>query len=337
MECEADLAEEVARFYGYDQIPTTLPTGEATTGKLSFKLRIEEIAKNIAEYCGFSQAMSYSFESPKVYDKLLLPKDSMLRQAVTILNPLGEDFSIMRTTSLNGMLNSLATNYNRRNKAVKLYELGNIYLPKELPLIELPEERMQFTLGMYGEGDFYTMKGVVEEFLEKIGVTQKISYHPEEKKPFLHPGRQAEIFYKKIKIGYIGEVHPEVADQYEIGERVYLAVLDMPEILPIATFDRKYNGIAKYPSVTRDISMVMPKNILVGQIEEIIETKGGQYLESYALFDIYEGSQIMTGYKSVAYSITFRAGDRTLEEKDVNDAMERILKALKGIGIELRQ
>ncbi len=337
LECEADLAEEVARFYGYDQIPTTLPTGEATTGKLSFKLRIEEIAKNIAEYCGFSQAMSYSFESPKVYDKLLLPKDSMLRQAVTILNPLGEDFSIMRTTSLNGMLNSLATNYNRRNKAVKLYELGNIYLPKELPLIELPEERMQFTLGMYGEGDFYTMKGVVEEFLEKIGVTQKISYHPEEKKPFLHPGRQAEIFYKKIKIGYIGEVHPEVADQYEIGERVYLAVLDMPEILPIATFDRKYNGIAKYPSVTRDISMVMPKNILVGQIEEIIETKGGQYLESYALFDIYEGSQIMTGYKSVAYSITFRAGDRTLEEKDVNEAMERILKALKGIGIELRQ
>ena len=337
LECEADLAEEVARFYGYDQIPTTLPTGEATTGKLSFKLRIEEIAKNIAEYCGFSQAMSYSFESPKVYDKLLLPKDSMLRQAVTILNPLGEDFSIMRTTSLNGMLNSLATNYNRRNKAVKLYELGNIYLPKELPLTELPEERMQFTLGMYGEGDFYTMKGVVEEFLEKIGVTQKISYHPEEKKPFLHPGRQAEIFYKKIKIGYIGEVHPEVADQYEIGERVYLAVLDMPEILPIATFDRKYNGIAKYPSVTRDISMVMPKNILVGQIEEIIETKGGQYLESYALFDIYEGSQIMTGYKSVAYSITFRAGDRTLEEKDVNEAMERILKALKGIGIELRQ
>lgn len=337
LECEADLAEEVARFYGYDQIPTTLPTGEATTGKLSFKLRIEEIAKNIAEYCGFSQAMSYSFESPKVYDKLLLPKDSMLRQAVTILNPLGEDFSIMRTTSLNGMLNSLATNYNRRNKAVKLYELGNIYLPKELPLTELPEERMQFTLGMYGEGDFYTMKGVVEEFLEKIGVTQKISYHPEEKKPFLHPGRQAEIFYKKIKIGYIGEVHPEVADQYEIGERVYLAVLDMPEILPIATFDRKYNGIAKYPSVTRDISMVMPKSILVGQIEEIIETKGGQYLESYALFDIYEGSQIMTGYKSVAYSITFRAGDRTLEEKDVNEAMERILKALKGIGIELRQ
>lgn len=337
LECEADLAEEVARFYGYDNIPTTLPTGEATTGKLSFKLRIEEIARNIAEYCGFSQAMTYSFESPKVYEKLLLPQDSVLRQAITIMNPLGEDFSIMRTTSLNGMLTSLATNYNRRNKAVKLYELGNIYLPKKLPLTELPEERMQFTLGMYGDGDFYTMKGVVEEFLEKIGMIQKLSYHPEKKKPFLHPGRQAEIVYQKTVIGYIGEVHPQVTDQYEIGERVYLAVLDMPAILPLATFDRKYSGIAKYPSITRDISMVMPKSILVGQIEEMIEAKGGQYLESYALFDIYEGSQIMAGYKSVAYSITFRAGDRTLEDKDVNEAMERILKALKGLGIELRQ
>lgn len=337
LECEADLAEEVARFYGYDNIPTTLPTGEATTGKLSFKLRIEEIARDIAEYCGFSQAMTYSFESPKVYDKLLIPQDSKLRQAITIQNPIGEDFSIMRTISLNGMLSSLSTNYNRRNKVAKLYELGNIYLPKELPLTELPEERMQFTLGMYGDGDFYTMKGVVEEFLEKIGIVQKISYHPEEKKPFLHPGRQAEIVYKKTVIGYMGEVHPQVADSYEIGEHVYLAVLDMPAILPMATFERKYIGIAKYPSITRDISMVMPKGILVGQVEEIIEAKGGQYLESYALFDIYEGKQIMAGYKSVAYSITFRAGDRTLEDKDVNEAMERVLKGLKGIGIELRQ
>ena len=243
----------------------------------------------------------------------------------------------MRTTSLNGMLSSLSTNYNRRNKTAKLYELGNIYLPKKLPLEELPEERMQFTLGMYGDGDFYTMKGVVEEFLEKIGITQKISYHPEEKKPFLHPGRQAEICYKKTVIGYIGEVHPQVADQYEIGERTYLAVLDMPSVLPLATFERRYTGIAKYPAVMRDISMVVPKGILVGQIEEVIEAKGGQYLESYALFDIYEGSQIMAGFKSVAYSIVFRANDKTLEDKEVNEAMERIIKALKGIGIELRQ
>ena len=149
--CLADLAEEVARFYGYDNIPTTLPSGEATAGKLSFKLKVEEVARDIAEFCGFSQGMSYSFESPKVFDKLLLPADSVLRNTVEIMNPLGEDYSVMRTTSLNGMLTSLATNYNRRNKDVRLYELGNIYLPKQLPLTELPEERMQFTLGMYGE------------------------------------------------------------------------------------------------------------------------------------------------------------------------------------------
>ena len=163
----ADLAEEVARFYGYDNIPTTLPKGEATTGKLSYKLRIEEVARDIAEFCGFSQGMTYSFESPKVFDKLKIAADSPLRRAVEIMNPLGEDYSIMRTTSLNGMLTSLATNYNRRNKNVRLYELGNVYLPKALPLTELPEERMQFTLGMYGDGDFFSMKGVVEEFFDK--------------------------------------------------------------------------------------------------------------------------------------------------------------------------
>lgn len=333
----ADLAEEVARFYGYDNIPTTLPNGEATTGKLSFKLRVEEVARNIAEFCGFSQGMTYSFESPKVFDKLLLPKDSVLRNAVEIMNPLGEDYSIMRTISLNGMLTSLATNYNRRNKNVRLYELGNIYLPKELPLKELPEERMQFTLGMYGSGDFFSMKGVIEEFFEKIGMREKETYDPNAGRPYLHPGRQANIVYDGKIVGCLGEVHPEVADIYGIGERAYIAVIDMPEILEYVTFDRKYIGIAKYPAVTRDISMVVPKNILAGQIEEVIDMQGGAYLESYALFDLYEGAQIKAGFKSIAYSIVFRAKDKTLEEADVSAAMKKILKALEEMGIELRQ
>lgn len=332
----ADLAEEVARFFGYDNIPTTLPTGEATTGKLSFKLRVEEVARDTAEFCGFSQGMSYSFESPKVFDKLMLPADSELRQAIQIMNPLGEDYSIMRTISLNGMLTSLATNYNRRNKEVRLYELGNIYLPKQLPLTELPEERMQFTLGMYGKADFFTMKGVVEEFFEKIGMSKKVSYDPKAGKSFLHPGRQANIIYGAKVVGYLGEVHPDVADIYGIGERAYVAVIDMPEIVEVATFDRKYQGIAKYPAVTRDISMVVPKEVLAGQIEEVIEKRGGAYLESYALFDIYEGSQIKAGFKSVAYSIVFRAKDKTLEEADVSAAMKKILKGLEDLGIELR-
>lgn len=333
----ADLAEEVARFYGYDNIPTTLPSGEATAGKLSFKLRIEQVARDIAEFCGFSQGMTYSFESPKVFDKLLLPADSPLRQAVEIMNPLGEDYSIMRTTSLNGMLTSLATNYNRRNKNVRLYELGNIYLPKQLPLTELPEERMQFTLGMYGDGDFFSMKGVVEEFFEKIGMKEKEVYDPNAGKSYLHPGRQANIIYDGKVVGFLGEVHPEVADTYGIGERAYIAVIDMPVVMEYATFDRKYYGIAKYPAVTRDISMVVPKNILVGQIEKVIEEKGGKYLESYGLFDLYEGAQIKPGYKSVAYSTVFRAKDKTLEDAEVTTAMDRILKALENMGIELRK
>ena len=333
----ADLAEEVARFYGYDNIPITLPTGEATTGKLSYKLRIEEVARDIAEFCGFSQGMTYSFESPKVFDKLLIPADSKLREAIQIMNPLGEDYSIMRTTSLNGMLTSLATNYNRRNKDVRLYELGNVYRPKALPLTELPDERMQFTLGMYGNGDFFYMKGVVEEFFEKIGMHGRESYDPNAGKPFLHPGRQANIIYAGKVVGFLGEVHPEVADTYGIGERAYVAVIDMPEIMEFASFDRKYEGIAKYPAVTRDISMVVPKSILVGQIEEVIADKGGAHLESYQLFDLYEGAQIKPGYKSVAYSIVFRAKDRTLEDADVSAAMDKILKGLEALGIELRK
>ena len=333
----ADLAEEVARFFGYDNIPTTLPKGESTMGKLPFKLRVEEIAREIAEFCGFSQGMTYSFESPKVFDKLQIPEDSSLRRAIEIMNPLGEDYSIMRTTPLNGMLTSLATNYNRRNKNVRLYELANVYLPDELPLKELPQERMQFTLGMYGDGDFYSMKGVVEEFLEKAGLSEKEVYDPNSKKPYLHPGRQADIVYKGTVIGYLGEVHPDVADAYGIGERAYLAVLDMPAVTEFATFDRKYTGIAKYPAVNRDISMVMPKEILAGQVEEVIEKQGGTYLESYALFDIYEGAQIKEGYKSLAYSIVFRAQDKTLEDVEVTEAMNRILKELEGMGIELRK
>lgn len=333
----ADLAEEVARFYGYDNIPTTLPKGEATTGKLPFKLRIEEVARDIAEFCGFSQGMTYSFESPKVFDKLLLPEDSEYRKAITISNPLGEDFSIMRTISLNGMLTSLAFNYNHRNKNVRLYELGNIYLPAELPLKELPDERMQFTLGMYGEGDFYTMKGVIEDFFEKIGLHEKETYDPNSGKPFLHPGRQANIIYNGKVAGYLGEVHPEVLDNYDIGDRAYVAVLDMPLIVEMSTFDRKFEGIAKFPAVNRDLSMVVPKEILAGQIEAMIAQRGGTILESYQLFDIYEGSQIKEGYKSIAYSITFRAKDKTLEEAEVSAAMKKILNGLESMGIELRQ
>ncbi len=333
----ADLAEEVARFYGYSNIPSTLPSGESTSGKVSFKHRVEDVAKETAEFCGFSEGMTFSFESPKVFDKLRLDADDPLRQAITIANPQGEDYSIMKTTPLNGMLVSLARNFNRRNKDVKLYEMAKIYLPKSLPLTEYADERVQFTLGFYGEGDFFTMKGVVEEFLERAGMHDIVDYDPNAGKNFLHPGRQANIIYQGKVIGYMGEVHPEVCENYDMKTRAYIAVLDMPFITEMATFDRHFKGIAKHPAVNRDISMVVKKDILVGQIEKVIREKGGHHLESYHLFDIYEGSQIKAGYKSVAYSITFRASDRTLEEKDITAAMDKIIAGLEDLGIELRK
>lgn len=334
--CMADVAEEVVRFYGYDKIPTTLPTGEATTGKLPFKLRIEQIARDMAEYCGFSEGMTYSFESPKVFDKLLIPEGDALRNAITISNPLGEDYSIMRTTTINGMLTSLATNYNRRNKDVRLYELGNVYLPKSLPLTELPEERMHFTLGMYGAGDFFDMKGVCEEFFEKIGMKERVTYDPKAGKTYLHPGRQANMCYGGKVIGYLGEVHPAVADNYGIGDKAYIAVIDILAVLEFAGFAHKFTGIAKYPAVTRDLSLVVPREVLAGQIEEVLEQRGGKILESYELFDIYEGSQIKEGYKSMAYSVVFRNHDKTLDESEINAVMKKILNGLTGLGIELR-
>ena len=334
---KCDIAEEVARFYGYDKIPATLPSGEATTGSLPFNLRIEQIAGKIAEFAGFSEGKCYSFESPKVFDKLLIPEEDELRKCITILNPLGEDYSIMRTLSLNGILTSLSTNYNRRNRNVKLYEIANVYLPKALPLTELPDERKTFTLGCYGEGDFFTMKGVAEEFLEAVGMNGKLRYDPKAGRPYLHPGRQANIYYEGELIGFLGEVHPEVLDNYDIGEKTYIAVIDLPKIVERATFDRKYEGIAKYPAVSRDLAMVVRKDLLVGDIEEVMEEKAGAILESLSVFDVYEGDQILSGFKSVAFNLVFRAKDHTLTDEEITRAMDNVLSGLSEMGIELRR
>ena len=336
LKCTADIAEEVARFYGYDNIPTTLPTGEATTGKLPFYLMVQNLARNVAEFCGFSQGYTYSFESPKVYDKLMIPADSKLRDAIEIMNPLGEDFSIMRTLSVNGMLTSLGTNYGRRNKDVRLYELGNVYIPKELPLKELPDERMKFTLGFYGKGDFFSLKGVCEEFFAKAGLGSRFDYKTDDLKPFLHPGRQADIYLGDVCLGYLGEVHPLVADSYGIGQRAYIAVIDMPNVVANSTFERKFEGIARFPAVTRDLSMVVKKDIRAAEIDNMIRQRGGKDLESVSLFDIYEGDQIAEGYKSMAYSLVFRSKEKTLTDDDISKSMKKILNGLESMGIELR-
>lgn len=336
LRCMADLAEEVARFFGYDNIPVTLPRGEATAGKKPFKIRVEDVCRDVAEQNGFSGGMSYSFESPKVFDKLLLSKDAKERQAIEISNPLGEDFSVMRTISLNGMLTSLSSNLAHRNTNVRLYEFGNIYIPEALPLEKLPDERMQMTLGMYGDCDFFTLKGVLEDIMNALGLKGMSEYAPTTEYPFLHPGRQANVSLNGESVAYIGQVHPEVMDNYSMKGEVYVAVIDMPVLVEKATFDRKYEGVAKFPAMKRDLSMVMKKEIFVGQLEKIFREKGGKLLESYELFDVYEGNQIEKGYKSVAYSLTFRAKDRTLEEAEVSEIVDKILKELQNLGIELR-
>ena len=336
LHCMADLAEEVARLYGYDKLPATLPRGEATVGKKQFHMLVEDVARDVCENNGFSGGMTYSFESPKVYDKLLIPQDSDIRKAIVISNPLGEDFSIMRTISLNGMITSLATNFNRRNKDARLYEIGNIYLPKQLPLTELPEERKMLTLGMYGQCDFFNMKGVLEELFEKLGLHHAFTYNPKGGYPFLHPGRQAAIQNGEDVIGYIGQLHPEVVDNYNMKGEVYVAVVDLPKLTALASFDRKYEGIAKFPASTRDLSMVMSKDIFVGQVEEVIKKYGGNLLENYELFDVYEGEQVGRGKKSVAYTMTFRAKDRNLEAGEVNAITDKIIAGLQKMGIELR-
>ena len=330
----ADLAEEVARFYGYDKIPTTLPSGEATQGGVSYQTSICNMIRNVIESYGFSEGMTYSFESPKAFDKLLIPEGDELRKAIEISNPLGVDYSIMRTTPLNGMLTSLSTNYNHRNKDVRLYEMANVYLPESLPLTKLPEEKMMLALGMYGKGDFFDMKGCVEAILDRLGITTGVTYEPKGEHSYLHPGRKADIMMDGEVLGYLGEVHPEVADNYNLGTKTYVAVLDVAKLAEKADFDIKYQGVAKFPAVTRDISLVMKKTVLA---EEVIRKSGGKLLEDYHLFDIYEGENVGKDEKSLAYSIRFRAKDRTLEDKDVSAVMDKILKKLENLGVALRQ
>ena len=333
--CNADVAEEVARFYGYDKIPMTLPSSSATMGGLSDKLILENKVRNVVEAYGFCEGMTYSFESPKVYDKLNLAQNDVLRKSIVISNPLGEDYSVMRTSALGGMLTSLATNYNRRNKDVRLYELANVYLPKQLPLTELPDERMHFTLGMYGNGDFYAMKGVIEEILTRLSLKGTVTYDPAAQKSFLHPGRQAKVIYEGKEIAYFGEVHPTVLKNFAIGQRAYVAVVDLAELIAMPKEAVKYTGVAKFPAMTRDISLMMKKELLAGQVEEVIRKKGGALVESYELFDVYEGAQIQEGYKS--YKIVFRAKDRTLTDEEVTNAMNKIITTLEEMGASLRK
>ena len=331
-----DIAEEVARFYGYNNIPSTLPATSGTHGHLSHEYVIQNDIRNSMLASGYSESMTFSFESPKVFDKMLLAADDELRRCITIMNPLGEDYSIMRTSLFNGLMTSLSTNYNKRNKQAALFELANIYIPKALPLTELPDERMTLAFGFYGDGDFYTLKGTLEELLYKLGLKGIREYTADNLKPFLHPGRQASVLQNKKQIAYLGEVHPIVAENYGISGRVYVAFVDAAALYAIANPAKKFSEIPKYPAVTRDLSLLMKKETLAGEVEAIISKNGGKLLEHLELFDVYEGERIGEGYKSLAYSLVFRAKDHTLSDDEVNPVMEKIISKLSEKGIDLR-
>ncbi|MBZ4645536.1 MAG: phenylalanyl-tRNA synthetase, beta subunit [Clostridia bacterium] len=337
VESEADLAEEIARIYGYDKIESTLLSGKTTQGRKNRKQLLEDKIKNCLIAQGLSEIITYSFTSPKIFDYLNIPQDSELRKVVTISNPLGEENSIMRTTTLSGMLEVMARNYNHRVEQVKLFELGSIYIPKALPVQELPEEKLVVTLGMYGESDFYLLKGVVEELLYILGI-QEYEIIPEKNNPSFHPGRTAKVYINQKELGIMGEVHPDVLENYELAVRSYVAMLDFNTLLENANMVAQYKPLPKYPAVTRDIAMLVKDEIMVKQIEDIIKQCSGKLLEDVKLFDVYKGKQIPEGMKSVAYSITFRASDRTLTDEDINKVFNKIINGLKtNLDAQLRE
>ena len=338
LECEADLAEEVARFYGYNNIKATLLEGKAAVfGSKTWKQKIDQIIRQTMLSCGLSETYTYSFTSPKIFDKINLPEDSELRKTVVITNPLGEDFSVMRTTTLPDMLEVLATNYNRRVEEAKLFEVSHVYLPKSLPLTELPYEKPVLTIGMYGKVEFYDVSGIVDELMSVLGITQ-YEYEPVKDNPAFHPGRTAKLIVRGKECGILGEIHPDVAEKFDAAQRNYIAMIDMEPLADAAVLKPEYKPLPKYPAVTRDIAMLVDDDVLVKQIEQLISAKAGKILEEIRLFDVYKGKQVPEGKKSVAYSITFRASDRTLTDEEVGKAMSGILKALsEKLNAQLRE
>lgn len=339
LERPADLAEEVARIYGYNNIPSTVIKGVANAS-LTPKQKFRRTLENATVAVGCYGILTYSFISPKYFDKIALPADSSLRKTVVISNPLGEDTSVMRTTTLPSMLETLSLNYKNRNAAVALYEIGKEYLPTAPD--KLPEEPDRLTIGMYGDdADFFTLKGMVETILETAGLHDCTYKACGTDAPFdeicaLHPGRSAVIYAGETPIGYLGEVHPTVQKNYEIGTRTYVAKLLIDEMQPLAQTEITYQPLPKFPAITRDLSLVCADEVPVGDLQAAMKKAVGNILEQITLFDVYKGEQIAAGMKSVSFSIRMRSHEGTLTDEQADAAMKRVLKALKEHGATLR-
>ena len=289
---------------------------------------------------GCNEITTYSFISPKFFDKIRLPQDSKLRKTVTITNPLGEDTSVMRTTTIPSMCEVLGRNYNNRNLSAKLYEIGNEYIPTEAD--KLPNEPARLSIGMYGNNvDFYDIKGAVDELLEEVGIKDYDVTACKENCIFdeavaFHPGRSAIITKGDVAIGIVGELHPEALDNYEIGVKAYAAKLNIPEMMSISVVDKEYKALPKFPASTRDLSIVCDDSVPVADLEKAIKSAVGSILEKVTLFDVYRGQQIADGKKSVSYSISMRSHEGTLTDEQADGAVKKILKSLANLGAELR-
>ena len=336
IELEADIAEEIARLYGFENIQELQLSGIQTLGKKNVSQKVEDSIKNKMVSLGFYEILNYSFESEKVFERLNLTEQNEMRKTVKIVNPLGEDFKIMRTSLLNGILTALSTNYNHRNENVSLFELSKNYIPKGQGNAELPEEPLNLIFGAYGEVDFFKIKGILEDVFCSLGVAN-VSYRNNEDIEFLHTGRQAELKMNDEVIGYIGEVYPTVCDNYEIGSRVCIANVCISKILAIMNLERKFKALPKFPSSSRDLAILVKEDVCHADIESAIIEKSGKILESVKLFDVYKGMQVKRGYKSMAYKITFRADDRTLTDEEISKTVKKTLEHLSStMGVELR-
>lgn len=331
----ADIAEEVGRLFGYNNIPTTTFRGAATEGGYTEAMKLENRAGSLCRSLGYSEILTYSFVSPSIFDQIRLPEDSSLRNAMRIQNPLGEDASIMRTVALPSMLAILARNNAYHNDAVKLYELAKVYLPK--PGQTLPDEPKHLVLGTYGEHeDFFKMKGEIEAFLRGMNVPEA-RYTAEKHDPTFHPGRCARVSVGGVDLGCFGQIHPLVARSYGIDGEIFAAELNFTALLSLQLPEKTYTPLPKYPAVTRDIAVVCGDSVTVAALSDCIRAAGGKLLRSVELFDIYRGKGIASGSKSAAFRLTLRADDRTLTDADSDGVVSAVLAALeKELNAKLR-
>jgi phenylalanyl-tRNA synthetase beta chain len=338
VEEEADLAEEIARFYDYNKIEATLPSGKSVTlGGRTTKQKIEDLIKNTMISCGALESYSYSITSPKVFDRMRLAENDKRRNALVISNPLGEDFSIMRTTTIPEMLEIISRNYNRKVEEAMFFDTSYVYIPDDSDREKLPEEKAILSIGMYGDVDFYTLKGMIQELLDVLGINN-VEYYPDKSNPAFHPGRTAQLMLEGKNIGVMGEIHPAVAQEFEAPERTYIAEIEMKPLIDNTSMIKEYKQLPRYPAIARDIALLVKDEILVVEIENIIKQKSGKILEEIKLFDVYKGKQVPEGLKSVAYSIVFRGENRTLKDEEVNSVMKDILGELKTkLGAKLRE